>query len=116
MSRTVFTGARIFDGSGSDPAPGDLAVEDGRIVDVGGGLDADESVDLAGLTILPGLFDCHVHVVLTNIDQWRILNLPFSYRFYEAAVNLRATLAAGITTVRDAGGAGPGGQRPPAGG
>src|SRR5919197_1246373 len=105
MSRTVFTGARIFDGSGSDPAPGDLAVEDGRIVDVGGGLDGDESVDLSGLTILPGLFDCHVHVVLTNVDHWRVLNLPFSYRFYEAAANLRATLAGGITTVRDAGGA-----------
>src|SRR5919204_5321239 len=105
MSRTVFTGARIFDGSGSDPAPGDLAVEDGRIVDVRGGLDGDESVDLSGLTILPGLFDCHVHVVLTNVDHWRVLNLPFSYRFYEAAANLRATLAGGITTVRDAGGA-----------
>src|SRR5919197_1353265 len=105
MSRTVFTGARIFDGSGSDPAPGELAVEDGRIVDVGGGLDGDESVDLSWLTILPGLFDCHVHVVLTTIDHWRVLNLPFSYRFYEAAANLRATLAGGITTVRDAGGA-----------
>jgi imidazolonepropionase-like amidohydrolase len=105
MARTVFTGARIFDGSGSDPASGDLAVENGRIVDVGTGLDGDESVDLAGLTILPGLFDCHVHVVLTNIDHWRILNVPFSYRFYEAAENLRATLHGGITTVRDAGGA-----------
>jgi imidazolonepropionase-like amidohydrolase len=105
MTRTVFAGARIFDGSGSDPAAGDIAVEDGRIVDVGRELDGDESIDLTGLTILPGLFDCHVHVVLTTIDQWRILNLPFSYRFYEAARNLRATLGGGITTVRDAGGA-----------
>jgi imidazolonepropionase-like amidohydrolase len=32
-------------------------------------------------------------------------NLPFSYHFYEAAANLRATLAGGITTVLDAGGA-----------
>jgi imidazolonepropionase-like amidohydrolase len=105
MARTLFTGAHIFDGTGSDPSEGDLVVEDGRIVDVGRGLDGDEAVDLAGRTILPGLFDCHVHVVLSDIDHWRILNLPFSYRFYEAAVNLRATLAAGITTVRDAGGA-----------
>ena len=105
MSRTLFTGARVFDGTGADPAEADVVVEDGRIVDVGPGLDGDEAVDLSGRWILPGLFDCHVHVVLSTIDHWRILNLPFSYRFYEAAVNLRATLAAGITTVRDAGGA-----------
>src|SRR5919198_1846956 len=105
MSRTVFTGARIFDGSGSDPGEADLVIEGGRIIDVGPGLDGDDLVDLSGRTILPGLFDCHVHVVLTNVDHWRVLNLPFSYRFYEAAANLHATLAAGITTVRDAGGA-----------
>jgi imidazolonepropionase-like amidohydrolase len=51
------------------------------------------------------LFDCHVHVVLSSIDHWRVVQLPFSYRFYEAARNLAATLRAGITTVRDAGGA-----------
>ena len=33
------------------------------------------------------------------------LQTPFSYRFFEAAGNLKATLRAGITTVRDAGGA-----------
>jgi imidazolonepropionase-like amidohydrolase len=105
MSRILFTGARVFDGTGADPREADLVVEDGHIVDIGAGLDGDESVDLAGRTLLPGFFDCHVHVVITSIDQWRILNLPFSYRFYEAAKNLHATLAAGITTVRDAGGA-----------
>ena len=105
MARTVFTGARIFDGTGADLADADLVVEDGRVVDIGPGLDGDEAVDLAGRSILPGLFDCHVHVVLTSVDQWRILNLPFSYKFFEAAQNLHATLAAGVTTVRDAGGA-----------
>jgi imidazolonepropionase-like amidohydrolase len=105
VARTLFTGARIFDGTGADPSEADLVVEDGRIVDIGRGLDGDDAVDLGGRTILPGLFDCHVHVVLTDINQWRILNLPFSYRFYEAAVNLRATLEGGVTTVRDAGGA-----------
>jgi imidazolonepropionase-like amidohydrolase len=105
MARTLLTGARIFDGTGADASPGDLAIEDGRIVDVGTGLDGDEAVDLSGRTILPGLFDCHVHVVLSSVDHWRVVQLPFSYRFYEAAANLAATLRAGITTVRDAGGA-----------
>ncbi|HSH21683.1 MAG TPA: amidohydrolase family protein [Candidatus Caenarcaniphilales bacterium] len=103
--RLVLAGAQVFDGRGSDPAPADLAIEDGRIVEVGGGLDGDEAIDVSGRTLLPGLFDCHTHVIVSDIDQWRLLQMPFSYQFYEAARNLQATLAAGITTVRDAGGA-----------
>jgi imidazolonepropionase-like amidohydrolase len=34
-----------------------------------------------------------------------LMQTPFSYRFYDAIRNLRATLDTGITTVRDAGGA-----------
>ena len=105
MSRMVFRGGRVFDGTGTDPAPADVVVEDGRIVDVGSGLDGDESTDLAGRTILPGLFDCHTHVTISNVDLWRVAQQPFSYVFYEAARNLAATLRIGITSIRDAGGA-----------
>jgi imidazolonepropionase-like amidohydrolase len=105
VTRTLFRGGSVFDGTGSDPRPADVTVEDGRIVDVGPGLDGDEAVDVSGATILPGFFDCHVHVVLETIDLWRITNQPFSYRFYLAQRHLKATLEAGITSVRDAGGA-----------
>jgi imidazolonepropionase-like amidohydrolase len=105
MTRTVFRGARVFDGTGSDPAPADVVVEDGRIVDVGSGLDGDDSVELEGRTILPGMFDCHTHVTLSHVDLWRSAQQPFSLAFYEAARNLAATLRIGITSIRDAGGA-----------
>jgi imidazolonepropionase-like amidohydrolase len=105
MTRTVFQGGSVFDGTGAAPAAADVVVEDGRIVDVGAGLDGDESVDATGRTILPGLFDCHVHVVFSHVDSWRQANTPFSYSFYEAARNLHDTLRIGITSVRDAGGA-----------
>ncbi len=105
MTRTVFRGGAVFDGSGSDPSPADVVVEAGRIVDVGPGLDGDEAVDATGRTILPGFFDCHVHIVIETIDVWRITNQPFSYRFYLAERHLRDTLAIGITSIRDAGGA-----------
>ncbi len=105
MTRTLFTGARVFDGSGADPAPADIVVEDGRFVEVGPGLDGDVAVDLSGRTVLPGLIDCHVHIAFSHVDVWRQVNTPFSYHFYEAIANLGATLDAGITTVRDAGGA-----------
>ena len=105
MTRTVFRGGVVFDGTGTAPSPADVAVEGGRIVDVGPGLDGDEAVDAIGRTILPGFFDCHVHVVLDTVDVWRITNRPFSYQFYVAQRNLQATLATGITSIRDAGGA-----------
>ena len=104
MARLVLGGGRIFDGTGT-PADADLAIEDGRIVDVGPGLDGDERLDVAGATLLPGFFDCHTHLVASHIDMWRTLQTPFSYQFFAGARNAEATLRAGITTVRDAGGA-----------
>jgi imidazolonepropionase-like amidohydrolase len=103
--RTVFAGGLVFDGTGALPEEADVAIEGEWIVEVGRGLDGDESVDASGLTLLPGLFDTHVHVMFGHLDAWRHLQTPFSYRFYDAIRNLEATLAVGITTVRDAGGA-----------
>lgn len=104
--RTLFRGGRIFDGTGADAAVGDVVIERDSIVDVGVGLDGDVAVDCTGKTIVPGLFDCHVHVMFSgNLDLVALLNQPFSYQFYQAVVNLRRTVATGITTVRDAGGA-----------
>ena len=107
MTRTLFTGGAVFDGTGADPAPGDVVIDGDRIVAVGGpGTgDGDEVVDLTGRTLLPGLFDCHVHVVFSGFDILRDLQTPFSYRFFLAAQNLAATLRTGITSVRDATGA-----------
>jgi imidazolonepropionase-like amidohydrolase len=105
VSRTVFAGGQVFDGTGAEPGPADVVVADGRIVDVGSGLDGDEVVDCTGATLLPGLFDCHVHITVSEINMMHRLYRPFSYQFYEAAQNLRRTLDLGITTVRDAGGA-----------
>ena len=103
--RTVFAGGLVFDGTGAAPAQADVAVEGDRLTELGSGLDGDVVVDVSGLTLLPGLFDTHVHVMFGHVDMWRFLQEPFSYRFYDAIRNLEATLATGITTVRDAGGA-----------
>ena len=105
MSRTLFSNARVFDGTGSPLADGEVVVEDGIILEVGSGLDGDVEADLGGKALLPGMFDAHVHVSVSHIDVWALAHRPFSLEFYDAAVNLRATLEAGITTVRDAGGA-----------
>ncbi|TAL10083.1 MAG: amidohydrolase family protein [Chloroflexota bacterium] len=105
MKRMLFRGGSVFDGTGAAPALADVVVEDDRIVDVGTGLDGDEAIDATGRTVLPGFFDCHVHVLLDTIDVWKLVNRPFSYNFYVAERNLRRTLDAGITSIPDAGGA-----------
>jgi imidazolonepropionase-like amidohydrolase len=104
VTRTLFSGGQIFDGTGAGLASGDVLVEDGRIVGVGSGFDADAVVDCTSKSILPGLFDCHVHMTSSGVDVLSRLNKPFSYNYFEAVVNLRRTLDAGITSVRDAGG------------
>jgi imidazolonepropionase-like amidohydrolase len=107
VARILLHGGRVFDGTGADPTDADVVIEDGHIADVGIGLDGDHGVDVAGRTLLPGLFDCHVHIAYRyeDFDEVRVSYTPFSYRFFLVPENLRWYLAMGITTVRDAGGA-----------
>src|SRR5581483_2433893 len=105
MTRVLFRGGSVFDGTGAPPAAADVVVENGRIVEVGPGLDGDEAVELDGRMLLPGLFDCHVHFTSSgNLDPLNGAMRPFSLRYFEAAANMRATLRTGITSVREAGG------------
>jgi imidazolonepropionase-like amidohydrolase len=105
--RTVLTGGTVFDGTGAPVAEADLVIEDGKILEVGPGLDGDESVDVSGHALLPGLFDCHIHLAFRHedLDEVAVMHRPFSYGFYRVPETLRWILALGITTVRDASGA-----------
>ena len=105
MTRTLLSGGAVFDPHSLTVADADVVIEAGRIVDVGRGLDGDDSVDVSGRTLLPGMFDCHTHVVMEHFDYLRILIEPFSLQFFYAVKALRQTLDLGITTVRDAWGA-----------
>jgi imidazolonepropionase-like amidohydrolase len=107
MTRTLFRGGRVFDGTGAAPAEADVAIDDGRIVGVGSGLEGDDVVECAGKALLPGLFDCHVHMASRHedFDEYSVMQEPFSLPFYRSIQNLGLTLALGITTVRDASGA-----------
>jgi imidazolonepropionase-like amidohydrolase len=103
----VFQGGSVFDGTGAPAAPADIVIDDGRIVEVGTGLDADDGVDCTGKALLPGLFDCHVHLAFRyeDFDEYARMQEPFSAAFFRMAQTLRTTLGLGITTVRDAAGA-----------
>lgn len=69
-------------------------------------------VELPGATVLPGLIEGHAHLLLHPYDEvpWadQVLHESHAERAVRAAVHARATLHAGITTVRDLGAEGAG--------
>ena len=79
-------------------------IDDDRIVEVGPGLDGDDGTDCTGRSLVPGLFDCHVHLAFRyeDFDEYARMQEPFSLGFFRMGENLRRTVALGITTVRDA--------------
>lgn len=63
--------------------------------------------DVGGAAILPGFIDCHVHLGngAAERDALKSATLPQTYRTLQVLDALRKTLHAGVTTVRDLGGA-----------
>ncbi len=98
-------GAQIFDSTTGSVRHGSLTIERGRIIPSPESPQHTDVVDCTGLTLLPGFIDCHVHVTIRHKDVVRELSEPFGLDYYVAADNLRRLLEAGVTTVRDAGGA-----------
>jgi imidazolonepropionase-like amidohydrolase len=109
----IVRGGTLIDGTGGPPArDAVLTIRDGRIEAVTAGAGRPpgagdvEVVDATGLTILPGLIDCHDHLAMHGYDlprRWG-LDEPASTRSLRTAAVLARTLASGYTTVRDAGG------------
>jgi len=60
-------------------------------------------IDAQGGYILPGFIDVHSHLMLDGFMLEDNVFTPLSYYFYKAAQNMKLTLNAGITSVRDAG-------------
>ncbi len=60
---TLIRGGTIYDGSGNAGAPGDLAIEDGRIVGIGKNISgpANKTIDASGLAVAPGFIDIKTH-------------------------------------------------------
>jgi N-acyl-D-aspartate/D-glutamate deacylase len=58
---TVIRGGTVVDGTGAPARRGDVAVADGRVVEIGENLRGDKVVDAGGCVVAPGFIDIHTH-------------------------------------------------------
>ena len=107
----ALVGANLIDGTGGPVVNDATVLIDGdRIVAAGPRAAIElppdtERVDISGLTLLPGLIDCHDHLASKGYDlatRWGLTE-PASVRHLRTAKVLEQTLAAGYTCVRDGG-------------
>ncbi len=107
---------RLIDGVGNIQERVDVEIEGNRISRISpAGEHAGNSsenpamqdaLDLTGRTITPGLFNCHVHMLLDGSanPNATVAKEPAFYQTLQAAKRGEAMLQAGITTARDLGG------------
>ncbi len=106
---TVLEAAHVFlPGSGRTLTPGMVVIRGRKIEAVGGRLAVPAGarlVRLPGLTLLPGLIDCHVHLFLHpgRAEDMQTVRESAAQRTVQAVLAAKADLWAGFTSARDMG-------------
>lgn len=102
--------ARIIDGTGALLDRATLIVRDSKIMAIGSSRDmripsGSTRIDGRGVTVIPGLIDCHVHLCLGGEPDVvaAVESESPPYTLLKSAQHARMTIEAGFTTVRDVG-------------
>ncbi|AQH04285.1 peptidase M38 (plasmid) [Burkholderia sp. KK1] len=85
-----------------------ILISDGTIQKIGGGdlsCEGALEIDAKGMTLMPGLIDCHVHVMASSFNLGTVARLPNALALLRALPIMKGMLDRGFTSVRDAGGA-----------
>jgi len=105
----LFHGGRFLDPRRDELLSGiEVLVTDGKVVEVADrpiGAAKAQRVDLRGKTLMPGLIDAHIHVVLSEVFLQNMADTPLTLMAAKGAAAMRSFLMRGFTTVRDTGGA-----------
>lgn len=109
MTSLLLRNAAILDvDAGTLTDERDVLVHDGRIAEIGEKTISgsfDRVIDLRGRTLMPGLCDAHVHVIVPINSFYQLTKWSPFYTAVRAIPILEGMLQRGFTTVRDAGGA-----------
>lgn len=105
----VFSGGRFLDPRRDQLQDGiEVLVEGGTVKEVSDRpikSSSAQRIDLGGRTLMPGLIDAHIHIVLTEVNLQLLSDVPLTLLSAKGSVAMRAMLMRGFTTLRDTGGA-----------
>lgn len=109
MNQILLKGGNVLDPARGTALPrADVLIEGERIVEVSAqGIVAPHArqIDVTGKTVMPGLIDCHVHVLAALANLGVNAVQPNVLVAFRAMPIMKSMLERGFTTVRDAGGA-----------
>src|SRR3954471_10947658 len=109
MAQILFTNMSLLDPRWDEPRGGyQVLVEGEHIKEVSDKpLKAADAriVDCGRRTLMPGLIDSHVHVVLSEVNIRALEHIPLTLMTARAATLMKGMIDRGFTTVRDTGGA-----------
>ena len=107
----ALVGGRLIDGFGGPPVSNSVILVDGERIVAVGTVDSlpvpaeAEVISTEGMSVLPGLWDCHVHTMLLGHSDYEHWDKTYPKRFGSEIMPAAAhqLLMAGVTSARDLG-------------
>ncbi|WEV37473.1 amidohydrolase family protein [Lactobacillus sp. ESL0677] len=108
MTKTAYTNLNLYDGEQEKVTTGSYLIVDdetGKITAVGTGAvpTNDKTVDLAGRYVMPGLINCHDHMIMDPDDPTGGTATDVVRTTVNSVKNLHTMLKSGVTYVRECG-------------
>ena len=108
---TALVGGRLIDGFGGPPLANSVIIVEGERITAIGSVGAlaippeAEVISTEGMSVLPGLWDCHVHTMLLGHSDYEHWDKTYLKRFGKEIMPAAAhqLLMAGVTSARDLG-------------
>lgn len=107
LSKYVLLDVVVIDGKGNEPIAKRAVVVEGKIikeilpVEKAKNLSGYQFIEMDGLTLIPGLIDCHVHLNGLIGDRINAYTIPGEVRMLRSAKQAMQLLSYGFTSVRD---------------